>query len=68
MDIEKHAFFPDRLRGVNAFKLENMRRGSTYLSGNVVSAIKAAPLVGYGFRLVWTDEEAEESRDQRHLG
>lgn len=57
MDIEKHVFYAERLHGVNVFKLENMRRGSIYLSERVVRAIEAAPLVGYGFRLVWTDED-----------
>lgn len=55
-DSERHAFYPDRLDGVDVFKLENDRRGSIYLSERVVSAIEAAPLVGSGFRLVWTDE------------
>jgi hypothetical protein len=27
MDIEKHAFYADRLEGVDLFKLENDRRG-----------------------------------------
>jgi hypothetical protein len=67
MDIEKHVFYPDRLQAVDVFKLENMRRGSTYLSERVVRAIEAAPLVGYGFRLVWTDEEASESGSPRPL-
>jgi hypothetical protein len=67
MDIEKHVFYPDRLRGVDVFKLQNMRRGSTYLSERVVRAIEAAPLVGYGFRLVWTDERTAASRDPRSL-
>jgi len=60
MDIKRHVFYPDRLEGIDVFKLENMRRGSTYLSARVMRAIEAAPLVGYGFRVVWTDEEGAE--------
>jgi len=61
MCIDKHVFHPNRLQGIDIFKLENMRRGSTYLSERVVRAIEAAPLVGYAFRLVWTDEEGAVS-------
>lgn len=61
MDIETHVFRGERLKGVDVFKLANDRRGSTYLSDRIVRAIEMAPLVGYGFRLVWTDEDGAAS-------
>jgi len=62
MDIVKHAFNADRLQGVDVLKLENDRRGPIYLGERVVSAIEAAPLIGYGFELLWTDEAGSAPR------
>ena len=56
MRIEKLAFLADRLQGLNVFKMAQDERGPLYLRDAFVRAIEATPLVGYGFRLVWTNE------------
>ena len=54
-DIQRHVFHPDRVAGVEIFRLPQMPRGWLYLSGDVVDRVQSAGLRGAGFDLVWAD-------------
>jgi Immunity protein family (Imm11) len=54
-DIQRHVFHPDRVAGVEIFKLPQMPRGWLYLSADFVDRVQSAGLRGVGFDLVWTE-------------
>jgi Immunity protein family (Imm11) len=54
-DIQRHAFHPDRVAGVEVFRLPQMPRGWLYLSGDFVDRVQSAGLRGVGFDLVWAE-------------
>ena len=56
MKINKHVFDPRAIADVEIFKLEEMPRGSLYLTGPVVDLIERANLDGTDFELVWSDD------------
>jgi uncharacterized protein DUF1629 len=53
MKVTSHVFRAERLRGVHAFKVPELLRGSVFVTDEVVSAAQAARLGGVGFRLAW---------------
>jgi hypothetical protein len=61
MDVKSPVFRPDRLRGVRAFKVPELLRGSVFVNDDVVATAQGAGLVGVGFRLVW-DRSAPAER------
>lgn len=56
MRINKHVFDPGAIADVEIFKLEEMPRGSLYLTGPLVDLIERVGLVGTDFELVWGDD------------
>lgn len=53
MMIEKHAFFPSAIRGIDIFRLP-IRVSSTYVSERFVERVKKAGLRGLVFNEVWS--------------
>ncbi len=53
MDVKSHVFRPGCLRGIRAFKVPELLRGSVFVNDDVVATAQGAGLVGVGFRLVW---------------
>lgn len=53
MKVKSHVFRPNSVRGVQAFKVPQLLRGSVFVSDEVVSAARGAGLQGVGFRQVW---------------
>ena len=56
MTVRRHAFLPDRIRGLGAFRVPQLR--SLFLGGEAVDAIMAAQLSGARFDQVWADQDA----------
>ncbi len=55
MRIERHVFRPEALnRGINAFKIPNVRVSPTFLGEAFVSAWQKANLTGLEFTRIWT--------------
>jgi hypothetical protein len=52
MEIVKYSFIPERLNGLQAFRI-HQRPSKTFLAGSVVAAIRDAGLTGLSFRRVW---------------
>lgn len=52
MKVKRHIFRPGGLKGVRAFKVPALLRGSVFVTDEVVSATASANLRGAGFRLV----------------
>jgi hypothetical protein len=52
-DIQRHVFHPDRVAGVEVFRLPQTPRGPLCLSGDFVDRVHSAGLRGAGFDLVW---------------
>ena len=56
MDITRYVFQPEAIRGVHAFKIPEMARGSLLVSSEIVDAVERAGLRGTGFEQVWADD------------
>jgi len=54
MYIQRHAFRPERLVDVSAFKLTNLAAGPTFLRSSFVDAWQAAGLTGLDFKKIWS--------------
>ena len=52
MEIVEYSFIPERLNGLQAFRIRQ-RPSRTFLAGSVVAAIRDAGLTGLSFRRVW---------------
>ena len=52
MKVRRHAFVPDRIRGLRAFRVPQLR--TLFLSGEAVDVIVAAHLSGARFEPLWT--------------
>jgi hypothetical protein len=51
--IARHVFLPDRLEGVSAFKLPNLRVSPTFVGERVVALWRQSRLRGLVFKQVW---------------
>jgi hypothetical protein len=56
MDIREYVLRSEAIRGIHAFKIPEMTRGSLLVSSAVVEAVKNADLRGTGFERVWADD------------
>jgi hypothetical protein len=54
-DIQRYAFHPERVAGVEIFRLPQTPRGPLCVSGEFVERVRAAELRGADFQLVWAD-------------
>lgn len=54
MKIEKHVFFPDRVRGLPLFKIKSLDLSPTYIGDVFVARWNAAGLRGIDFEEVWS--------------
>jgi hypothetical protein len=53
MDITRYALRPEAIRGVEIFKIPNMRVSPTFVGKKIVEVWKAARLRGLEFKQVW---------------
>lgn len=57
MRIISHAFLPDRIAGLNLFKIPETVLQEVYVTTQFVNRVIASDLRGFAFKLVWADEE-----------
>lgn len=58
MDVPRHAFRADVIRGVDVFKLSELRSSSVYVTGKVIQAALAAGLDGFAWQKLWSPGRA----------
>ncbi len=59
MYIEKYAFFEDRIKGHNIFRIIEQKASRIFVTDKFVQTVKQNKLKGFRFSLVW-DSEAED--------
>ena len=60
MYIERHAFFPQKLRGINVFKIPQKPLSHVFVTDTFVDRVKAADLKGFEFR--WSGAVKDNAR------
>ena len=59
MYIEKYAFFEDKIKGHNIFRIIEQKASRIFVTDKFVQTVKQNKLKGFRFSLVW-DSEAED--------
>ena len=56
MDIPRHAFHADVIRGIDVFKLSGLRASSVYVTGRVIQAALDGGLDGFAWEKLWSPD------------
>jgi hypothetical protein len=57
MDIDRHAFFPEKLKGIHIFKIPQSVLMDVFITDTFVDIVKTAGLKGFEFRPVWSSKK-----------
>ncbi len=57
MRIQRHAFLPEKVAGLNLFKIPETPLQDVYAGQAFLEAVRDSGLEGFVFKLVWTDED-----------
>ena len=68
MDIDRHAFFPEKLKGIHVFKIPQIVLMDVFVTDAFVDRVKAADLKGFEFRPVWSSKKGSGPTNQKGNG